>query len=187
MSRLLACLLALMQLCSNYGSDPSLRTVLAMKTGILLRIHVIAKDDTSEMQALKLTVRDAVRQTYSDAPKDADVTMYEHARILLPALTESARRSARNAGFTEGVTVTLDRAYFDERTLDGFTFPAGDYPALIIRLGDAQGKNWWGILDPETALAFSSVSAASDQWDWHLSSLLSALMAMFSKAGDSFG
>ena len=51
----------------------------------------------------------------------------------------------------------------------------------MIRLGDARGHNWWGLLDPQLALD----SAAAWQgdglllWDWSLSALLEALARPF--------
>ena len=61
MIQLLAGLLAGLQLLCACVPDP---TTLAMKTGVLLRMHVVAQDDTPAMQALKAPVRDAVRQVY---------------------------------------------------------------------------------------------------------------------------
>ena len=156
------------------------RTVFAMKTGVLLRVHVVAQDDTAEMQRVKLCVRDAVLAAYAAAPEDGQ-TMLRRAEGLMPELTSAAVRAARDEGFTGAVEVSLEQAAFDSRTLDGITIPAGEYPALMIRLGDARGHNWWGLLDPQLALD----SAAARQgdgplvWDWSLSALLEALLMPF--------
>lgn len=159
------------------------RTVFAMKTGVLLRVHVVAQDDTAEMQRVKLCVRDAVLAAYAAAPEDGQ-TMLRRAEGLMSELTSAAVRAARDEGFTGAVEVSLEQAAFDSRTLDGITIPAGEYPALMIRLGDARGHNWWGLLDPQLALD----SAAARQgdgpllWDWSLSALLEALLMPFMSA-----
>ena len=177
MTRLLAGVLAGLQLL--LASMPS-RTALAMKTGVLLRVHVVAQDDTAEMQRVKLCVRDAVLAAYAAAPEDGQ-TMLRRAEGLMSELTHAAVRAARDEGFTGAVEVSLEQAAFDSRTLDGITIPAGEYPALMIRLGDARGHNWWGLLDPQLALD----SAAARQgdgplvWDWSLSALLEALLMPF--------
>ena len=184
MTRLLAGVLAGLQLL--LASMPS-RTALAMKTGVLLRMHVIAQDDTPAMQALKAPVRDAVRQVYADHTASEDtLPMLPRAAALLPELTSAARAAARNAGYAGDVSVSLEWAQFDQRTLDGLTIPAGWYPALMIRLGEARGHNWWGLLDPELALSAAAMGDGEGLplWDWTLEGLLAALFHLPLKAGD---
>ncbi len=48
---------------------------------------------------------------------------------------------------------SVERCYFPERSYGSCTFPAGWYEALRIRLGEAQGQNWWCVLYP--GLCFS--------------------------------
>ena len=184
MTQLIAGLLAALQLLCFSLPSP---TVLAMKTGILLRMHVIAQDDTPAMQAVKAPVRDAVRQVYADhtSPEDA-LPMLPRAAALLTELTSAARAAARNAGYAGEVSVSLEWAQFDQRTLDGLTIPAGWYPALMIRLGEARGQNWWGLLDPELALSAASIGDGEGLhlWDWTLEGLLAALFHLPLKAGD---
>ena len=106
MTRLLAGVLAGLQLL--LASMPS-RTALAMKTGVLLRMHVIAQDNTPAMQALKAPVRDAVRQVYADhAPPEDTLPMLPRAAALLPELSSAAQAAAREAGYTGEVSVTLE-------------------------------------------------------------------------------
>ena len=59
------------------------------------------------------------------------------------------------------------------------TLTAGHYPALMIFLGDAQGRNWWGLLDPELSIRFALVPGGTPNdgvcWDWSLEALWAAL------------
>lgn len=173
--QLLSLYLAFQLIC---GTAPvqSARATLAMKSGVLLRMHVIAQDDTPEMQRIKLCVRDAVRQVYADAPKASGTSMLASARELLPQLTHAARLAARKEGYPGNVAVTIERTDFDRRTLDGLTIPAGEYPALIIRLGSAQGHNWWGLIAPE--LALNCARLPEDGWDWSFRGFLRALFGL---------
>lgn len=150
------------------------RTVFAMKTGVLLRMHVVAQDDTAEMQQVKLCVRDAVQAAYA-AEADQGGTMLQRTQALLPQLTQIAQATARAEGFHGQVTVAIETLPFDQRDLDGLTIPAGTYPALMIRLGDAQGQNWWGLIDPELALQCAAFDDALP-WDWSLHGFLRALL-----------
>ena len=142
------------------------RTAFAMKTGILLRMHVVAQDDTQEMQRVKLCVRDAVQDAYA-----ADDTSG-------PMLSKAAAAE----GFTGPVAVTIEKASFDKRSLDGLTIPAGEYPALMIRLGQARGHNWWGLIDPELAVRCAALPE-TDLWDW---SFMGFLRALFNIRGEVF-
>lgn len=187
MLKALLCLLLAVQTLAAAVPDDSARVTLAMKSGMLLRMHVIAQDDTAEMQRIKLCVRDAVRQAYADAPA-ADAPMLLRAQVLLPSLTSAAQAAAADEGFTGAVSVSLEQCEFDARTLDGLTIPAGCYPALMIRLGDAQGHNWWGLIDPELSLASAVVPGEDGAlvWDWSFSALMRALFGgMLSLQEDS--
>lgn len=175
MSHLLAALLAVMQLLVPALSRPGVTD--RLRSGEWLRFHVVAHDDSTEMQRLKLCVRDAVQACYA-AHRPQDTPMLAAAGSLLPLMTRSAEAAARREGFTGEVAVTLGILPFDERSLSGMTIPAGDYPALVIRLGDAQGHNWWGVLDPETSLSFAAIGETQDgalRWDWSWEALLAAL------------
>lgn len=176
MPHILAGLLALLQLFTPVLTRDTLHE--RLRSGQWLRFHVIAQDDSEEMQRIKLCVRDAVQACYA-ANRPEDASMLSAAEALLPALTQSAQAAARAEGFTGEVSVLLDVLPFDERTLAGVSVPAGDYPALVIRLGDAQGRNWWGLLDPETSLRFAAVEETQDGsilWDWSWEALLAALL-----------
>lgn len=147
----------------------------ALHSGTLLRMHVLAADDTDAMQALKLPVRDAVRQAYAEGA-DPHQTMQANAEALLPSLTSAARTAAAQAGYDGPVDVWLGTATFDARMLEGVAVPAGDYPALIVRLGSGLGHNWWGLVDPEHSLRAASCAQADGLvWDWSPGAVWQAL------------
>lgn len=182
MLRAVVCLMLALQSIASSLSAPENRVVFAMKTGLLLRTHVIAQDDTEAMQRLKLSVRDAVRQTYEELRPSPCPSMLLAAEAMLPQLREAALRAARQEGFTGNVAVAIETISFDERELDGYTFPAGEYPALMIDIGDAQGHNWWGLIDPELSLLAAALPGeradSATQWDWSLRGLLAALLGL---------
>ena len=85
--------------------------------------------------------------------------MLKQAQEMLPELQQAAEKAAQQEGFDGSVTATIENIAFDARELDGLTIPAGIYPALMVRLGDAQGHNWWGLLDRDAALSAAEVNA----------------------------
>lgn len=159
------------------ASPPPQETAAALfRSGVLLRMHVVAHDDTPEMQRVKYAVRDAVHACY--AASAPSLPMVQSAQELLPRLTDAAVHAAREAGFEGGVRVTLTEGDFPERISGALTLPAGRYPALMVLLGDAQGQNWWGLLDPELSRRFACMGdeTAPIRWDWSLRGLLRALL-----------
>ena len=159
---------------------PGARVTFAMKTGILLRVHVVAHDDTPAMQQVKYAVHDAACAAYADHAASGK-TMLDNARCCLPEIASAALSAARSAGFAGSVTVTLEQQTFDRRTLDGYDVPAGVYPALMIRLGDARGRNCWGLIDPSLALRCAAIAQEGTgvTWDWSLAGLWEALSALW--------
>ena len=128
-------------------------TVLGDRTALnenLIRLHVVANSDSSEDQALKLKVRDAVveklQSTMNSFPTMEEARAYLQAH--LPELQEFVNQVIRELGFTDTAEVSLDRESFDTREYETFTLPAGYYEALRITIGDGEGKNWWCVVFP---------------------------------------
>ncbi len=116
----------------------------------VIRLHVVANSDSREDQAVKLLVRDQVRQVLE--PLLARCSTAEEARRRLeenlPLLKQTAERTMEQAGKTAQAAVTLCRESFDTRHYDTFSLPAGVYDALRIQLGEGKGKNWWCVVFP---------------------------------------
>ncbi len=149
------------------------------QSGTMLRLHVVAQDDTEEMQALKLLVRDAVQAAYAANCPDESATMLENTRILLPILEAAAQACAQENGFSGPVRAELGTFHFESLKLAQNSVPEGDYPALMIYMGDAKGHNWWGLIDPAVALSFARLPDAEEsglRWDWSWRGFLRALL-----------
>lgn len=127
-----------------------------------LRLHILANSDTVEDQMLKLAVRDALLQTLTpllsgeDAPRTKEQAM-QTVQKALPALQYTAWQTVRRAGTTpaqrtQTVTVRMERAEFQTRDYGDFALPGGQYDALRVELGAAQGHNWFCVLYPQMCL-----------------------------------
>lgn len=180
MVRFLAGMLAALQLAAPASGGWQL--TLGLRTGWLLRLHVVAQDDTAEMQRIKECVRLAVQDAYVQGAEAGP--MLDNARRLLPELTEAAEACARGEGFAGPVRVCLEERRFDARELDGVTVPAGVYPALMVYLGDAAGHNWWGLLDPTLAWRCAGGEGHLVGWDWSLDGLWAALRSLWLPLGE---
>ena len=120
----------------------------------MLRLHVIANSDTARDQQLKLLVRDALLKEGA-VYFDGAATVQNATQRLMPHfadLEKTAERVLRENDCTDNVHITLEETYFDTRQYGDFTVPAGKYMAMCVRIGAAQGKNWWCVMFPPLCL-----------------------------------
>jgi len=116
----------------------------------LIRLHVIAADDSEHEQALKLRVRDAVLACLE--PRLADVPDAAEAAETVQTSLEEIRRAAESASEGRSVAVTLGQERYPLRQYEGFALPAGEYCSLRVTLGAGQGHNWWCVVFPPLCL-----------------------------------
>ena len=116
----------------------------------VLRLHVIANGDSEEDQALKLKVRDQILATLKPLLENAEDRSSSEAivRAHLSEVEAAARETAWQEKPGENVHAELTNTRFPEKTYGDCTFPAGNYDALRITIGEAKGKNWWCVLFP---------------------------------------
>lgn len=120
-------------------------------SGQVLRLHVLAVDDSEEEQALKLRVRDAVLSYLS--PILDGVTDREKARETLAAHLKEIALAASDAAEGRKVAVSLGPESYPLRRYGGFSLPAGTYESLRIVLGEGEGHNWWCVVYPQLCLS----------------------------------
>lgn len=121
----------------------------------ILRFHVLANSDSGEDQALKLKVRDAVGAYLSEPLKEA-ASLSESEKIVeenIPEIEQTAGEVIRAEGYDYEVSASLETCMFPEKTYGDYTFPAGEYEALRLVIGEGEGHNWWCVMYPN--LCFS--------------------------------
>lgn len=112
-----------------------------------LRFHVRADSNKEEAQERKLIVRDAVLHYVKE-----DVDKADSARDLkryLESKTDEIARVAANAADGKSVRVYFTKERFPIRHYGAAIFPAGEYEALRVDIGKAQGHNWWCAFYPK--------------------------------------
>lgn len=131
----------------------------------VIRFHVLANSDSKYDQQLKLAVRDAVLLEYSDAlsnQSEIDLSR-EFLRERLPDIKAVAESVLVDNGCNYPVSVSLGRSFFPTKTYGDIAFPAGDYEALKIEIGDAEGKNWWCVMFPPLCFVDITQNKVSDE------------------------
>ncbi|MDR1927697.1 MAG: stage II sporulation protein R [Oscillospiraceae bacterium] len=146
--------LALLALCAFLGSLLSFHLRCAGIRQEVLRLHVIAHSDSEADQSAKLAVRDAILREGATL-FDGSVTAAQAQTAVLPrkeALETCARRVLRARGLDYSVQVSVGVEYFNTRSYEDITLPAGRYQALRVILGEGKGRNWWCVMFPPLCL-----------------------------------
>ena len=131
----------------------------------IVRLHVIANSDSKADQNLKLKVRDAIlAKSRTDFTKKSDVTSQ------LDVYKKEAEDVIRENGFGYSVDVEYGNFNFPTKHYDNISLPAGNYDAVRIKIGKAEGKNWWCVMFPP--LCFVDGTTSSQEADKKLKSML---------------
>lgn len=121
----------------------------------VVRLHVIANSDSDADQALKLRVRDAVLAE-ADGLIEQGASLEEAEQAITAHLEALARAGAQVVGAegrTYPVTASLEHnVWFPTKQYTDFAFPAGEYTALRIIIGEGAGRNWWCVVFPPLCL-----------------------------------
>lgn len=116
----------------------------------VLRLHILANSNSEEDQALKLKVRDRLLEEtpalFGSAASKEEAEAAAKANIK--RLTEVAQEEIARNGYDYPVTISVGKQYFSTREYETFTLPAGTYDAIQVKIGAAEGKNWWCVMFP---------------------------------------
>lgn len=113
-----------------------------------VRIHVIANSNSTEDQAYKLLVRDAIVEVLTPLLEVVD-TQEEAIAIVQEKMAEMeflAGEIVAELGY--GAEAQFGVFEFPDRDYGEVFYPAGEYTALKIVLGEGVGDNWWCVLFP---------------------------------------
>lgn len=124
----------------------------------VFRVHILANSDSEADQKLKLRVRDALVNAGEEILKDVD-SKEEAERLIeknIPKLKSIAENVVFQNGYDYPIDLEITNMYFDTRHYGNITMPGGFYDALRVKIGKAEGKNWWCVMFP--SLCIYSVS-----------------------------
>ena len=131
----------------------------------VLRFHVLANSDSEADQNLKLAVRDAVGSFMQE--KLTAVENLEECELVvrqsLGEIEEAAAEIIAENGYDYDVTAELEHTSFPVKNYGSYTFPAGDYEALRIVIGEGSGHNWWCVLYPNLCFLDKTCAVVSDE------------------------
>lgn len=153
----------------------------------IIRFHVKANSNSEEDQALKLLVRDVVLDEINAILEDETVKRYDagkaekHGETLDSGGTDSIKLTLSETreiildsiddieaaassiiiakGYDYDVSAELGTTFIPQKTYGDVTFPAGNYEALTVTIGEGKGDNWWCVLFPPLCIIDPSGSS----------------------------
>ena len=136
-------------------------TVSSDLSNSVFRLHILANSDSAEDQNLKLIVRDNILSYMKEISKDTS-SKQEVMKLMdehLDEFYDIARNTIKNEGYDYDVHLEIGKFDFPTKVYGDISLPAGNYDALRIKIGEAEGQNWWCVMFP--TLCFVDVSSGS--------------------------
>lgn len=131
----------------------------------ILRFHVRANSDSDEDQELKLAVKEDVvtmlrplLENCEDVDESKNIIVANLQNIYTAAINTIVEQ-----GYDYDVEVYVTEEEFPAKTYGDLTFPAGNYQALRIDIGEAQGQNWWCVMFPPLCFIDASTAVVSEE------------------------
>lgn len=115
-----------------------------------LRLHVVANSNSQEDQSVKLKVRDDLLCFSGEAMADAQSSAEAEDYVLghIGEIAQNAKTVLTENGFDYTAAVSVGEFYFPEKQYGDTVYPAGNYQAVKIVLGEGKGDNWWCVIFP---------------------------------------
>ena len=142
--------------------------------GEVFRLHVIANSDTEEDQKLKLKIKTRIVEYLEEIlGKDADLEKTKEAVLThLGEIEREAEKVVHEQGFDYPVKAVVEKTYFPKKSYGDCTFPAGEYEALNVKIGEARGHNWWCVLYPSLCFIEDTYGVVTEEKKEDLKSVL---------------
>lgn len=121
----------------------------------VLRLHILANSDSDADQSIKLKLRDRMLENSEELlgyPASKSDAIY-CAEESIDKIEKFCNGELKKMGSNYSAHCEITNMYFNTRTYDSGTMPAGFYDALRITIGKGEGKNWWCVLFPPICLS----------------------------------
>ncbi|MCC2683661.1 MAG: stage sporulation protein [Paenibacillaceae bacterium] len=133
--------------------ETNLASAAALNTGIpqeSIRLRIVANSDTIRDQWIKREVKRAVTDEMNSwvAKPQSIEEAREAVQSHLPELDQAIAQVLQRNHFDYTFQAELESTPFPTKMFGERVYPAADYEALLITLGEAQGQNWWCVLFP---------------------------------------
>lgn len=140
----------------------------------VLRLHILANSNSKFDQELKLKVRDEIVNYLTPLLKNSS-NLDETKKIINENITnlQDIANSIVKKYSNYNTNISLATSSFPTKQYGKIAFPAGDYEALKITIGEGSGNNWWCVMFPPLCFTSSSAGEFDDETINNLQNTLS--------------
>lgn len=159
----ITCLLLafLITMASGRESDEAMAARIAPE---ILRFHVLANSDSKADQDLKLKVRTLLLDSIYEGLGEHASLDETKAYVMTNQknLENQAQTYMKDQGYDYPAHIEITDCYFPTKAYGDMVFPCGNYEAVRVEIGKAEGRNWWCVLYPPLCFVDSTYAVVPD-------------------------
>ena len=132
-----------------------------------IRLRILANSDNEEDQQVKHLVRDEVNSyinelvQYMNDIEEARETIRQHLPQIKEIVADTLKQLDDESDFDVEYGSNVS---FPTKVYDRYVYPAGEYEAVLITIGEGKGANWWCVLFPPLCfLDFSGSTSVAEE------------------------
>ncbi|WP_353893183.1 stage II sporulation protein R [Proteinivorax hydrogeniformans] len=128
----------------------------------VVRLHVLANSNSPEDQLVKYKVRDEILAQFTPhfSEIESAIELEQFIEDNIEEINKIADSTLVSNGFSYESTISIGKFEFPSRLYLEKIYPAGEYEAVKIVLGEGKGDNWWCVMFPP--LCFVGESSPSE-------------------------
>ncbi|MGM7703084.1 stage II sporulation protein R [Pseudalkalibacillus sp. Hm43] len=115
-----------------------------------IRLRILANSDSKADQEVKRSIRDEVNAQITNWV--LGIESIDEARTIikqeLPSIKKIVQQALLQKGIQEAFSVDFGNVSFPTKMYGDLVYPAGEYEAVLISIGEGTGANWWCVLFP---------------------------------------
>lgn len=153
----------------------------------VVRLHIVANSNSERDQKLKLNVRDRIIKDTSHifeetlSPTQALSLASENISLIKNLAEDEIKR----LGYDYPVTVSVGKEAFPTKTYGNLTLPSGRYNAVKVKIGKAEGENWWCVMYPPLCFTDGIISVSENSISQLKNSLSESEFMLLTKSSTS--
>jgi stage II sporulation protein R len=143
---------------ANSDSTEDQQLKLSVRDGVLAKIsnELVREAMSQELTDFKTSGAAAISRSEGTSGETRVTLDLDQSRKYiqdnLMEIEAAAERIVREEGYDYPVKAEFGVRWIPKKTYGNVTFPAGNYEALNITIGDGKGHNWWCVLFPPLCL-----------------------------------
>lgn len=124
------------------------------------RLHIVANSNSQYDQKIKLDVRDNIIRSVEIDKDNLD--------NLLPETEKRVNEYLEKNNVPYRAKVEYKDTYFPTKYYGSIALPEGRYKAVNVKLGKAEGENWWCVMFPPLCFTDGATGKINEQGEKYL-------------------